>query len=161
MVLIWTEGAWEKVSDKNSFLQCLKQKNGLISKPYGFKSTAVSFLSTGDGLEQGEECLFFLASLFCLVMNTPLDSMFVWMVRRGYVLLILFWRFAFSLWRRFLLLLFCFASGASPYVVGRKHVLGYSTVHGESKVHFEVNLPRGSERIMGQTIHIFSFIFFM
>lgn len=50
MVLIWTEGAWEKVSDKNSFVQCLKQKNGLVSRPYGFKSTAVSFLSTGDGL---------------------------------------------------------------------------------------------------------------
>lgn len=73
MVLIWTEGAWEKVSDKNSFLQCLKQKNGLISKPYGFKSTAVSFLSTGDGLEQSEECLcFFPARLFSLIINTPL-----------------------------------------------------------------------------------------
>lgn len=91
MVLIWAEGAWEKVSDKNSSLQGLKQKNGLISKPYGFKSTAVSFLLTGDGLEQSEECLsFFLASLFSLIINTPLGSMFVEMVRRGYVLLILF-----------------------------------------------------------------------
>lgn len=88
MVLIWTEGAWEKVSDKNSFLQCLKQKNGLISKPYGFKSTAGSFLSTGDGLEQSLS--FFLESFFSLIINTRLGSMFVEMVRREYVLLILF-----------------------------------------------------------------------
>lgn len=83
MVLIWTEGAWEKVFDKNSFLQCLKHKSGLISKPFGFKSTAVSFLSTGDGFEQSEECLsFFLESLFSLIINTPLGSMFVETVRR-------------------------------------------------------------------------------
>lgn len=57
MALIWTEGAWEKVSDKNSFFQCLKQKDGLVSRPCGFKSTAVSYLSTREGLSQTGECL--------------------------------------------------------------------------------------------------------
>lgn len=50
MVLIWAEGVWEKVSDENSSVGCLKQKNGLVLKPCGFKSTAVSSLSTGGGL---------------------------------------------------------------------------------------------------------------
>lgn len=61
MALIWTEGAWEKVSDKNSFFQCLKQKDGLLSRPCGFKSTAVSFLSTREGLSQTGECLYFFS----------------------------------------------------------------------------------------------------